>query len=110
MNDKTYKDIETEVKNPNSNKIKVNLTMVDVPIHIFSYFTGDVKEKYGNIYWVKLMDLMRKAEAYDFAMGTGYVPNVYENDEEEKKPKDKYGEIKKEEDDKGIYTFAGRRD
>lgn len=43
-------------------------TMVDVPIHIVKDFVSDVEVIYGNIYWVKLQDLMRKAEAYDVMM------------------------------------------
>ena len=56
--------------------------MVDVPLHIVKEFCGDVKVKYGDIYWVKLMDLMRKAEAYDMLVGETVEEELVTPDEE----------------------------
>ena len=44
------------------------LVMNDVPIDLLKEFTSDVKVKYGNIRWVKLMNIMEKAKAYDNMM------------------------------------------
>jgi len=62
--------------------------MTDTPINIIKEFTVDVKEQYGNIYWVKLKDLMRKAEAYDYIISLN--DSVYEpvNEQEEEKPEE----------------------
>lgn len=81
-----------ESKNP----IRIRLTFVDVPIHLANAFCSDVKDNYGNIYWVKLMDLMRKAEAYDAFIALADSPSqpIIPESKDEEKPHDKYGEIK----------------
>ena len=66
--------------------------MVDTPLHVVKQFCSDIKEKYGDIYWVKLMDLMTKAEAYDALM---------EEVKEDEEPVSQ--EIKKEK----VMTFTG---
>lgn len=106
MTDKTY-DQELEELKSSKNKIRIDLTMNDVPVHIVNSFRSDVKKKYGDIYWVKLMDLMRKAEFLDFLMAQGSVPQM---DFIEEVPKDKFGKPEDKDEDKGIYTFEGRVD
>jgi len=62
---KTVKEEIEGVRARKSGQLKGKFTMVDVPVHLVNAFCSDIKTNYGNIYWVKLMDLMRKAEAYD---------------------------------------------
>ena len=45
----------------------------DCPIWLYRQFDSDVKEKYQNKYWIKLMDVMRKAECYDAFIKGGII-------------------------------------
>ena len=72
-------------------------TLVDVPIRTIKRFVSDVKERYGNIYWVKLNALMIKAEAYDALMAE--LQYAKEQDDEE-------AEIKPEGQE--VMTFTGK--
>lgn len=71
------------------------LTLTDVPFNVACEFRRDVKERYGDVYWVKLMDLMRKAEAYDMFVCLGLVPQQEPEVQQ------------KEEESSGIKTFTG---
>lgn len=55
-------------------KSRKQLSLIDVPKLVAEDFLCDVKEEYGNVRWVKLKDLMRKAEAYDMFVQFGIVP------------------------------------
>ena len=79
------------------NGIKMTLSMVDVPLHIMKKFKSDVSDRYGNIYWVKLMDLMRKAEAYDMMLASMDSGMEYQDDYPKPEAKE----------DNGIKTFTG---
>lgn len=80
---------------------KIGFAINDVPLWLYKQFTSDVKQKYNDIYWVKLMDLMRKAEAYDSMLASqGYmeepmqeVENV-EKETKEQKPLVMDGSVK----------------
>jgi len=80
------------------NRVKVDLKMVDTPVSIVKNFCSDVHSKYGNIYWVKLMDLMRKAEAYDYLMSD--ANEAYQAPPVEEPTQDQ----------DGVHTFTGRQD
>jgi hypothetical protein len=87
---------EDKTKNgKNINHAKLDrLSMTDVPLGVAKDFFSDIKSRYGNIYWVKLMDLMRKAQAYDLliqGLEQG-VPVMEQQDEDE-----------------GVKTFGGSR-
>ena len=95
------------MKNKKSTEgLKITLSFVDVPINIAKTFREDIRGKYGNIYWVKLMDLMRKAEAYDYLISQqGYVEDM--DIPEENIEKDKYGKpVQKDEEENVIRTFT----
>jgi len=91
----------------NKNLIIVSLTMSSVPIRVYKRFTSDIKQ-YNGIYWVKLLDLMRKAEAYDLLVGMSngevMVEEAVENGSEKEPEK---GEEKNEEKVETVKTFGG---
>lgn len=41
------------------------LAFSNIPIPVFEWFMSDIDTNYNNTYWVKLLMLMQKAEAYD---------------------------------------------
>jgi len=86
MTEKTVKEEIEGVKRRKAGKLKLDFTMVDVPIHLVDSFCVDIRQNYGNIYWAKLMDLMRKAEAYD-AMVMQHELMTKEPDENEEEIK-----------------------
>lgn len=98
MAEKKDEEVKKEVRK-NTNGVRFDMTFVDVPLNIAKVFRSDVRTKYGNIYWVKLMDLMRKAEAYDHMIATGEV--LYEPVQEEEPEK------KKEDEEEGVMAFGG---
>lgn len=98
MTEKTFEQELDSAKSGKNNVIKLNLTMNDVPIFLFKKFVSDIK-KYNDIYWVKLLDLVRKAECYDYIVTQGYVPDMIEKDE--------LDEIDKEENKEYISTMGG---
>ena len=103
MSEQTFNQISEGVKYNIKNK--TTLTIYDCPRELFEWFKSDIKENYGNEYWVKLLDLRRKSEFLDFLINSGIVTNqpqidVSENVDEK--------EDKNEKDDKGIYTLGGR--
>lgn len=86
-------DEEKKERLQKDNRVVINLKFNDCPLSLVKAFREDIKTKYGNIYWVKLMDLMRKAEAYDL-IRDGLMPQEVPQQEEEK--------------DEGITTFGGK--
>jgi len=77
----------------------VDFSIQDCPMWIYKEFTSDIN-KYNDTYWVKLMDLQRKAKAYDYLMAG--IP------EEEPMPELPEEEIKK--DRYGVATVGGFSD
>ena len=75
-----------------------NLSMNDVPLWIYEKFVSDVGDKYDGVYWIKLMHLLQKAEAYDLI-----VLGASENAKPE--PVEKKEDVEKEE---GVLTLRGR--
>ena len=61
--------------------IKVGFTINDMPLWLLLEFKNDIKKKYNDVYWTKLMDIMRKAQAYDYLMA-GEFPEHIENEAE----------------------------
>lgn len=59
---------------------KVGLGINDMPIWLLKKFKHDIKREYNDQHWVKLMDLMRKAEAYDAFVLNGFVQEQYEEE------------------------------
>ena len=57
--------VEEEIKNVKRRPGTTGFSVNDVPLWLVKEFMSDVKQKYNDTFWVKLMDLMRKAEAYD---------------------------------------------
>lgn len=73
-----------------------NLSMNDVPMWLYEKFISDVSEKYDGVYWIKLMHIVQKAEAYDM-MVLGASENA------------KVEEPQKENDEsEGVLTLRGR--
>ena len=73
----------------------------DCPIWIYRWFDSDVKELYQNKYWIKLLDLLRKAEAYEMLVQGQVFEQPVEEGSQEK-------EIEKEDDESGVMTMRGR--
>lgn len=94
---KTY---EEEIKDIKGKPSKMGLTISDMPLWLFKKFITDIKYEYNDQYWVKLMDLMRKAEAYDSMMSGYDIP--------QEQPQQVIPEEKEEKDDEGVMTFAGK--
>lgn len=69
----------------------------NMPIPVFESFMSDVKENYNGVYWAKLQDLMRKAEAYETIVQLGGIPHEVPQQEDEK---DESGEV---------VTFTGQK-
>lgn len=45
----------------------------NIPIPVFEMFMSDIQECYNGVYWAKIHDLMRKAEAYDYIVSMGFL-------------------------------------
>lgn len=86
---------ETGTRKPEK-KISVGFGINDCPVWLYRWFTQDVKSHYNDVYWTKLLDVMRKAEAYDQLSMLGLVPQQ----QEEKKENE---DVKEE-----VTTFTGK--
>lgn len=60
----TFKEMMDRVQTKRKHKNTINMKIHDCPMTIYTEFIKDVHE-YNNMYWVKLKDVMRKAEFYD---------------------------------------------
>lgn len=65
--------LEQEKVKSKGQRVGYGFSISDCPLWLYRAFVENVKTEYNDIYWVKLMDLMRKAEAYDAIM-SGVVP------------------------------------
>jgi hypothetical protein len=65
--------LEQEKTKSRGQRVGYGFSISDCPLWLYRTFVDNVKTEYNDIYWVKLMDLMRKAEAYDVIM-SGSVP------------------------------------
>jgi hypothetical protein len=77
--------------------IKVTFTINDMPLWLMKEFKSDIKTKYNDVYWTKLLDVMRKAQAYDYLMA-GEFPDYNEKEDveepiEQPKQEDKGEEV-----------------
>lgn len=92
----------------NGNIIKNDFTLVDVPISVAREFKRDIATRYGNIYWVKLLDLMRKAEAYEYIIAGCDTPDIGYQLPPQDKEQDKLAveHAGSEDDAKVIKTFS----
>ncbi len=73
---KTFAEIMHEVKKNKKTVIKVPaVTISDMPLHLYKKFILK-SYQYNDIYWVQLQDLMRKAEAYEYIVGTGLFTDM----------------------------------
>lgn len=79
---------QREIKRDGKSWVTTGFTINDVPLNLFKRFISDI-QLYNDIYWVKLMDLMRKAEAYDAMVGNTEYSEPEEN--EVSKPEEKEG-------------------
>lgn len=52
----------------------VGFSISDVPLGLMKWWMEDIKTSYNDCYWAKLMDLRRKAEAYDAIMSLSGQP------------------------------------
>lgn len=68
------------------------------PLWLFKKFSEDAKARYNDVYWVRLLDLERKAEAYDLFVQAGII--VMPEQEQQKS-------VEKD-DTEGVLTFSGR--
>jgi len=55
----------------------------DCPLWLVKKFTQDAEKRFNDVYWVKLHDLMMKAEAYERLIGEVPGMEQYEQDEDE---------------------------
>lgn len=94
MAEKDDVTVENEIKKTKSNKKTIGVGINDMPIHLFHAFKEMARERYNDVHWVALQDLMRKAEAYDYLL-QGYLPEQEQTEE-------------KEDDEEGVDTFGGR--
>lgn len=93
---KTFEEELKDVKEGKRGKIKVTLTMNDVPLPLVEEFCSDVMNRYNDSYWVKLQDLMRKAQAYDYIVNVqnSVYMDVPEQDVDLEQDKDDFGEVR----------------
>lgn len=77
----------------------VGFAISDIPVSLFREFMYDI-HLYGDKYVLKLQDLMRKAEVYDFLMSTGLIPRQETVPEASTDEKEDSGEV---------VTFSGQR-
>lgn len=78
------------------NVVRVGLVMNDTPLSVVKAFKHDI-HLYNDMYWVKLQDLMRKAEAYDYIMSMGQSMSCLEEPVQQQE----------KEDENTIKTFGG---
>lgn len=71
MTEQTLQQEVEGVQRRKNSQLRRNLTIVDVPMALAERFCYGIREEYGDVYWVKLQDLMRKAEAYDALLTFG---------------------------------------
>jgi len=73
-------------------RITVGLHMNETPMNVYKKFIKDI-DRYNNTYWIKLMDLMTKAEAFDKLLEIKISEDVSKETEkeEEKKPRKTLG-------------------
>jgi hypothetical protein len=64
-----------------------------MPVPVFEAFMININECYNGVYWAKLNDLLRKAEAYDAFVQLGMLPSQKE------------GVVEKEENHEEHVTF-----
>lgn len=81
-------------------KVLPGFAISRMPIPVFESFMSDVHECYAGVYWAKLNDLMRKAEAYDMFVQLGMIPAQ----KEELDIKDE-----KEDTKESVMTFKGKQ-
>lgn len=72
-------------------KVSVGFGINECPLWLYKAFTSDI-HKYNNTSWIKLMDVMRKAEMYDYIVIEGNSePYPVDEEEDIDKPTDKFG-------------------
>ena len=76
--------METKQKDRKKN-LKVGVNISDVPLHLVKDFSRLARTKYNDMYWVTLLDLYRKAEAYDVLLQSGMIEEIDEGVEAEPK-------------------------
>ena len=64
-------------KTKNAGNVAINFGVSGMPLSLFKSFTADMNE-YKGLYWVKIGDLMRKAEAYDTFVAMGFIERQQE--------------------------------
>lgn len=79
------------------NKIFLTFSINDCPLSVWKDFTKDLIE-YNDVYWSKLKDLIRKAEAYDTMVRLGLATDIDRVDEQTKDDKDEC-----------VVTFGGKQ-
>jgi hypothetical protein len=89
--------------------IKIGFSINDCPLWLIKEFKNDIKTRYNNVYWTKLLDIMRKAQAYDYLMA-GEFPE-YENEriaELKEQLDERVEEPVQKEDKDEVITFGSR--
>ena len=86
MENKTFQDILKETKESKNGKVTRSLVMKDVPVILIEKFCYNIGTEYNDIYWVKLQDLVRKAEMYDYLISMQNMANYASPGEEEQEP------------------------
>lgn len=70
----------------------------DAPIWLIEEFTRLAKSRYCDKYWVCLLDLMRKAEAWDVFVEQGTVPH-----------QEPQSEVVEQKDDNPVVLMSGQK-
>ena len=83
-----------KMDNQPKDNVKVGFTINDVPLWLLLEFKSDTKQRYNDVYWTKLLDIMRKAQAYDYLMA-GEFPEHIEKEPEpiKEEPEQEYDEV-----------------
>lgn len=81
-------------KKPNKtqkNAVSIDFSINGCPLWLYKSFTSDIS-RYNDCYWVKLMDITRKAEMYDYMVRSNELI-IYPEDEPllKEDDKDRYG-------------------
>ena len=101
MVEKVENKLNQEIERMKGERSGFGFSVSDCPLWLYKKFVANIKSEYHDIYWVKLMDIMRKADAYDKLMMIQEDMNYVQEDripvDEDKGEKEEY-----------IETFGGR--
>ena len=95
-------------KSKPKNNVRFGFGINDCPLWLIKEFKSDIETRYNNVYWTKLLDIMRKAQAYDYLMA-GEFPE-YENERMEELREEVTEKITEpsQEDKDEVVTFGSR--